>query len=176
MAKTHIIDPNEEYRKRTSIAFQGEYKNIIDQKDELKRQVNYARSCFEEYLICEGSLKNVVEGGETKGFSLGIRINWYRSMAITLIRRIEIMVDGEVMPREAITFQVEGQKNRYKLDDIGEEQAEEYWYLNKIGYVGVEKPGGLKPGLHEVEVALEMFVTYHNYPDLSYMKKIMIVE
>ncbi len=176
MDKSYIIEASKEYESRQSIEFEGEYTYIIDDPDKIKKEVNRARSCFEPYLICEGSLKNVETDGEISGFSLGLRLNWYRSFAITLIRRIELRIDGEVIPREDIIFQVEGSENKYKLDDIGEEQAFEYWYLNKIGFVTVNRPGGLKKGVHEVEALLEMFVTYHNYPDTSYMKKLMIIE
>jgi len=176
MDKSYIIDPNKEYNSRQSIAFQGEYTYIINDKEERNRQVNRARSCFEQYLIQENTLENVEVDGKIVGFKIGLRLNWYRSFALTLIRRIELMIDGKLIPRESITFQVEGSENKYRLDDIGEDQAFEYWYLNKIGYVTVDLPGGLSKGVHEVEALLEMFVTYHNYPDVSYLKKIMRIE
>ncbi len=83
------------------------------------------------------------------------------------------MVDGQLVPRDSIRFQVEGSDNIYRLDDIGEEQCDEYWYLNKYGHLIVDWPGGLEKGAHEIEVLLELFVTYHSYRDASYMKRIM---
>lgn len=64
----------------------------------------------------------------------------------------------------------------YRLDEIGPEQSEEYWYLNKYGYLHLRLPGGLSKGPHITEVLLEVFVTYHNYPDATYQKKILLVE
>ena len=152
------------------------YEYVIQDKEALYDLVNTSRADWEQYLIVDDSLKNHVENGVTTGFELDIRLSWYRSFALTLIERIELMVDGKVIPREAITFQVEDSDNKYRLDDIGEAQCDEYWYLNKYGHLIVDFPGGLAAGAHEVEVLLELFVTYHAYRDASYMKKIMRVQ
>ena len=149
------------------------YEYVIPDKAAVYDLVNTSRANWEQYLIVDDSLKNREENGEVTGFDLDIRLCWYRSFALTLIRRIEVMVDGVLVPREKLLFQVEGSPRRYHLDEIGEAQADEYWYLNKYGHLIIDWPGGLTPGAHEVEVLLEVFVTYHNYRDASYMKKIM---
>lgn len=154
----------------------GEYKAVLEDPRELERLVYSARSCWEQYLIVDGSLHNDVCGDAITGCTLAIRTCWYRSMAVTLIRRLEVRIDGELIPQEDIYFQVEGNPHTYRLDEIGPKQSEEYWYLNKYGFLHLRKPGGLTPGPHMVEVFLEVFVTYHNYPDATYQKKILIVD
>lgn len=153
-----------------------EYKAVLEDSKELERLVYSARSCWEQYLIVDGSLKNDVQGGAVTGCTLAIRTCWYRSLAVTLIRRLEVRIDGELIPQEDIFFQVEDNPNTYRLDEIGPEQSEEYWYLNKYGYLHLRKSGGLAKGPHTAEVLLEVFVTYHNYPDATYQKKILVVE
>ena len=176
MGKEHVVDHHHEYKTRTSIAFEGKYEYIIDNKEKLFKNVNSSRSCWEQYLIVDGSLKNITKDSEITGFGLSIRINWYRSLAVTMIRRIELMIDGKLIPREKIYFQIEDNDKIYKLDEIGPGHAEDYWYLNKECILFVDQPGGLEKGIHEIEAALHVFITYHNYPDVSYMKKIMILE
>jgi|GEM_PF-6442943 len=149
------------------------YEYVIHDKEAVYDLVNTSRADWEQYLIVDGSLKNHEEDGKITGFALAIRLCWYRSFALTLIERIELMIDGQLIPREAIRFRVEGSDREYRLDEIGEAQCDEYWYLNKYGCLTVDRPGGLSAGPHEVEALLELFVTYHAYRDASYMKKIM---
>lgn len=146
---------------------------LLEDPKALEKQVYSARSCWEQYLIREDSLKNRSEGGRITGYDFAIRTCWYRSLAITLIRRLEVRVDGEIIPPEQFRFEVEGSGKAYRLDEIGPEQAEEFWFLNKFGYIHVDKPGGLKAGPHDIEVVLEVFVTYHNYPDCTYQKRVV---
>lgn len=149
------------------------YEYVIPDKAAVYDLVNTARSNWEQYLIVDDSLRNRQDGDTIAGFELDIRLCWYRSFALTLIERIELMVDGQLIPRENIRFQVEGSDLKLRLDEIDETYADTYWYLNKYGHLLVDWPGGLNPGAHEVEVLLEVFVTYHSYRDASYMKKIM---
>ena len=153
-----------------------EYKAVLEDPKELERLVYSARSCWEQYLIVDGSLKNDVQGDAVTGCTLAIRTCWYRSLAVTLIRRLEVRIDGKLIPQEDIFFQVEDNPHMYRLDEIGPEQSEEYWYLNKYGYLQLRLPGGLSKGPHITEVLLEGFVPYHNYPDATYQKKILLVE
>ena len=153
-----------------------EYKAVLEDPKELERLVYSARSCWEQFLIVDGSLENDTWGNTAAGYTLAIRTCWYRSLAVTLIRRLEVRIDGELIPQEDIFFQVEDNPHVYRLDEIGPEQSEEYWYLNKYGYLHLRKPGGLAKGPHMVEVFLEVFVTYHNYPGATYQKKILVVE
>lgn len=153
-----------------------EYQAVLENPEELEKLVYSARSCWEQYLIVDGSLKNDCNGDAVTGCTLAIRTCWYRSLAITLIRKLEVRIDGELIPQEDIFFQVEDYPNVYRLDEIGPEQCDELWYLNKYGYLHIRKPGGLSKGPHMVEVFLEVFVTYHNYPDATYQKKILVID
>ncbi len=149
------------------------YEYVINDKAAVYDLVNTARSNWEQYLIVDDSLRNWQKDGKPSGFTLDIRLCWYRSFALTLIERIELMVDGQLIPRENIRFQVEGSDLILRLDEIDSRYADTYWYLNKYGHLIIDWPGGLAPGAHEVEVLLEVFVTYHSYRDASYMKKIL---
>ena len=50
---------------------------------------------YEKYVLCSDSLKNVVQNGETTGFSLQIRIPYYRCVPLSMVEDLKVIVDGQ---------------------------------------------------------------------------------
>jgi hypothetical protein len=56
------------------------------------------------------------------GFELDVYLNWYRSLPLSSVDTLELTVDGEVVPRDEITF------NGRSLDELAE-RWDEYWFV-----------------------------------------------
>src|SRR2546430_3123603 len=42
------------------------------------------------------------------GFELDVHLNWYRSLPLSSVKTVELTVNGEAIPRDEITFVVNG--------------------------------------------------------------------
>ena len=82
---------------------------------------------MDRLMIVEDSLESV-DGG----FAFLGRLPYYRGLGLSMVENIEVSVDGEVLPREAIRLSVRGKT--YTLDEVG--QAALTW--NAVRAQGVE--------------------------------------
>ena len=105
---------------------------------------------FERYLVCEDGFRNVRRGAEVIGFQVKSRISYFRSMPLSMIEDVGVKVDGRSYAREQIRvglragqFTLEQMKSRHDLR----------WQFAEDGVLTVLAPGGLAPGLHDVEVS-----------------------
>jgi len=102
-------------------------------------------------MIVEGSLQ-AVEGG----FSFLGRLPYYRGLGLSMIEDIQVSVDGETLPREAIRFAVRGQT--YTLDEM-ETCYDNRWNFGEKATI-IALNGGLSAGPHDVTFAVRMRVSY----------------
>jgi len=61
-------------------------------------------------VICEDSLKHVYVDGEKAGFQFEARLAYYRGHYLSDIDLLEVYLDGEKMPDEAVTFELNGKE------------------------------------------------------------------
>lgn len=106
---------------------------------------------MDKLMIVEGSLENV-DGG----FAFLGRLPYYRGLGLSMIENIEVTVDGEVLPREAIRFSVRGKT--YTLDQM-ETVYDDRWNFGEKAQI-IALNGGLAPGQHKVEMAVRYRVSY----------------
>src|SRR5579875_2581247 len=111
---------------------------------------------FDAHIICEDGFENVVENGETVGFSILARLPYYRGLGLSMIEDIALKVDGEAMPRESVRFSVRGRS--WTLDEM-ETVYDDRWNFGEKAKVTVLKPGGLTPGPHRIELSERMRVS-----------------
>jgi Domain of unknown function (DUF6379) len=104
---------------------------------------------FEAYLVCEAGFKNVRDNGRIVGFQVKSRISNWRGMPLSLIEDLGVTVDGEKFPRNSLRVNLGG--HDYSLDDM-KDKVDARWQFDEIATITVQKPGGLAPGLHDVEV------------------------
>jgi hypothetical protein len=64
--------------------------------------------------------------GADDGFELDVHLNWYRSLPLSSVKTVELTVNGERIPREAISFAVNG--HEYTLDELPE-HWDEIWFV-----------------------------------------------
>lgn len=103
-------------------------------------------------MIVEGSLETV-EGG----FSFLGRLPYYRGLGLSMIEDIQVSVDGEQLPREAIRFSVRGKT--YTLDEM-ETVYDDRWNFGEKATI-IALNGGLSDGsTHAITFAVRMRVSY----------------
>lgn len=104
---------------------------------------------LEKEIIQEQGFRNVRRNGQTVGFQVGYRSCYYRGVWLSMSLGFDVSVDGEKFPRDQVTVTIGGRTySQEAMKTITDVQ----WPVSEAAILTVTKPGGLKPGLHEVEV------------------------
>ena len=115
---------------------------------------------FEKYLIMVHDFKNVIQNGQTTGFQVNIRINYYRGVYLSQVDTLKLIIDGEEFPVDKMTFSVPehgpnipSNRRTYTFAELAKATTAR-WFFGDYATLTVSKPGGLKPGLHTVQLGL----------------------
>ncbi len=112
---------------------------------------------FDKYMVLTRGFQNVSQGGQTVGFQMKVRITYYRGVFLPLVAGFDVTVDGEKFKPEQIRFSY---KNKtYTFEEMGKAEKV-HWDFGEPATLTVLKPGGLKPGIHEVEVVQTVKPSY----------------
>jgi hypothetical protein len=109
---------------------------------------------YDKHIIYPNSLRNLADGS---GWSVGVRLPYYRGQPLSVVEDIAVKVDGEAAPREQLRFSVRGKS--WTLDQL-EENTAERWEFGEVAEVSVLRPQGLAAGRHEVEVGVQLRISY----------------
>lgn len=120
---------------------------------------------YEKYVLCKDTLQNVVEQGETTGFSLQVRIPYYRGVPLSMVPDLKVVVDGIEYAGDDLTFTVSG--GTFTLAEMPTVTFYR-WEFGEKAAITVKKPGGLAAGTHNVEVYILLRISY--MPWRSYTK------
>ncbi len=113
---------------------------------------------YDNFLVREGSLKNVEKDGFVIGFKFDIRIADYRGCFLSLHNGYYITVDDEAFPRELQKFEINNKPPR-DFDEIAT-CIWEHWDFDDYGTVYVQTPGGLSKGVHRLGVLQSVLSQY----------------
>lgn len=105
------------------------------------------------------------ENGKEDGFEFCVRTRYYKGLWLSQFRVGDVIVDGEVFPKNTIVW------NFYGIDYTPEEMYDRmdiYWQVNDLATVKVKKPGGLTKGYHEVDVKFGWVCNYNAEPEKEY--------
>ncbi len=105
---------------------------------------------LETHVIQAKAFKNVGDG-EPSGFQVAVRCPYYRGVWASLLEGAELVVDGETFASDSVRWTLGG--TTYTADELAE-STDVRWPFEEPAILTVDKPGGLQPGLHEVEVAV----------------------
>ena len=119
---------------------------------------------FDKYLIVEGSLRNSGPADAPTGFAFDAKLGYYRGIGLSMIEALDVTVDGEPVPREAVRFD-EG-KGPLSLDEM-ESAYDRRWPFGAAATIIVERPGGLPPGEHTLELSQRLRVSYLPFPSIN---------
>ncbi len=107
--------------------------------------------------LLDRGFNNVREGGQITGFRVLVRDGYYRGIYVNLIDSIEVQVDGEKFGVDKVMAGFNG-KN-YKQPDL-DKLENVRWQFGEPATLTVTKPGGLKPGWHDVAVVVRERISY----------------
>jgi hypothetical protein len=104
---------------------------------------------LEKEIIQECGFRNVRKNGQTVGFQVRYRSCYYRGVWLSMSLGFDVAVDGEKFSRDQTTVTIGGKTHTQEaMKKIGDVQ----WPISEAAILTVAKPGGLKPGAHEVEI------------------------
>jgi len=128
-----------------------------------------------EETILDRGFKNITQNGKITGFQLQVKTAYYRGVYLSLMEGFEVTVDAETFKRDQIKFTVGN--STYALDEL-EALTDVRWPFSDAATLTVSKPGGLQPGLHEVQVVQKTRVSYMPVQPSVYVskKKMTLVE
>jgi hypothetical protein len=119
---------------------------------------------LEKYMIRESGFRNVFENGQVTGFRVNVIIAYYRGVYLRFVENFVVKVDGETFARDKIRFTV--RDHSYALDDLAK-VTDVRWNFGEPATLTISKPGGLAPGMHEVEVAETIRISYLPMPNVT---------
>lgn len=117
---------------------------------------------FDQFLINDKSLENVVSNGKTTGFKFAVRNADYRGCFLSLHNGYYIRCDGIEYPREKQKFEINGKAPR-SFEEL-KTCCWEHWDYDDEGIVYVEKEGGLSEGTHVIELQQSVLAQYGYMP------------
>ncbi len=127
---------------------------------------------FDKYLIVDGSLRNVGPAEAPSGFAFEAKLGYYRGLGLSMVEALDVTVDGEPIPREAIRFD-EG-NGPLSLDEM-ETAFDRRWPFGASATITVERGGGLTPGEHQLEFSQRLRVSYMPFPSINSDAKTLAV-
>lgn len=112
---------------------------------------------LEHQLIQSTGFRNFGPVGAREGFAVRVRIPNYHGTRLSQLDGFTVTVDGEVFPFEQNRLVIRNEA--YTLEELREETTAR-WGLLEWGEILVDKPGGLAPGIHKVEVLARIRYSY----------------
>ena len=112
---------------------------------------------LETHMLNPNGYKNVSEGGKTVGFAFQMRVPYYRGITLSIIRNIDVVVDGAAYPRDDLTITVNGET--FTLEEA-RTVISNRWLFGQFGEITVKKDGGLTPGAHHLDVTITVAPSY----------------
>lgn len=112
---------------------------------------------FENYMLLQRGFQNVKQNNQIIGFQILVRIAYYRGIMLNLIGDFQVTVDGEVFNNDKILVTV-GSKTFTFAETATIKDV--HWDFDKPLKLTILKPGGLKPGDHEMKFMQNIKVSY----------------
>ena len=115
---------------------------------------------YNEILICDKPITNVVVAGITVGYEFQIRYPSYRGCFLSCIENLHFTVDGQELDNTYVYFGLNGKQ--FTMDELPE-LFREYWDVMTPAVIRVMAPGGIAKGEHEIGVSMQHRVPYSGY-------------
>lgn len=112
-------------------------------------------------VICDDSLKNSYIDGKKSGCQFMIRLSYYRGHFLSVIDQFEIRIDGQRVDDQDIRFCIN--EKELAVNQLASAYTE-FWNILDPACIKIRKPGGLKPGAHDIDVTLMFRSPYMPLP------------
>lgn len=94
--------------------------------------------------------QNIESDGRISGYQFRFKAQYYRGITLSIIRDIQVIVDGEPVRREDIRFTVNHET--FSLEEMRTVIDSDYrWEFGEFASVSVLKEGGLEKGNHHIQ-------------------------
>ena len=125
------------------------------------------RMQLNEQIVKKESFRHLYINGKKNGFSFDVQLAYYRGHYLSDIDSLEVRLDGEKLPDEAVSFELNGKEMPvYKLKYA----VTEFWSQVVPATIHVIKAGGVEAGEHELDFVLMLRVPYMQIgPDHTFM-------
>ena len=110
-----------------------------------------------QYTLLSRGFQNVKRNNQIIGFQIMVRMPYYQGIIIPKLGTYEVAVDGEKFGIDKILFTVGG--GTYTFEETAYATDVRWEYTDPM-ILTILKPGGLKPGTHEVSVAQRIRPSY----------------
>lgn len=115
------------------------------------------RMPLNEEIIKKESIKDIYINKQKNGFEFKVQLAYYRGHYLSDIELLEVYMDGEKMPSEAITFELS--KKELPLYKVYNGMSE-FWSQVEQAKIRVIKEGGLSLGEHTLTLKLMLRIPY----------------
>jgi hypothetical protein len=110
---------------------------------------------FDEIMINGNEMFPDDDGYSSIRFDL--RLPWYRGLTLSCVTSLEVTLDGEAVKPGDLSLTLNGLK--HSLEEL-KGLTEVFWSQRRTAKIHVRTPGGLKPGPHDLKVALFLNIPY----------------
>ena len=115
------------------------------------------RMPLNEEIVKKDSFRHEYINGKKNGFSFDVQLAYYRGHYLSDIDELEVRMDGELVPQEVVTFELNGKEMPvYKVKMA----VTEFWSKVVPAKIPVKYPGGGSAGEHELELKLMLRIPY----------------
>jgi hypothetical protein len=125
---------------------------------------------FDKFLIDAASLRNTGPADAPTGFTFEAKLGYYRGLCLSMIEELTVSIDGEALPREAVTFD-EG-FGPLTLDEM-ETAYDRRWPFGAPATLAVSHPGGFPDGDHKLGLKQKLRVSYLPFPAFNTDEKVV---
>jgi hypothetical protein len=114
---------------------------------------------FDKYIICENSLRQRSGNGAGNGFSVELRLPYYRALGLSMVEKIALTIDGAPVPQERMTLVVAD--GAFAVCDLGEVQ-DARWGFGEVARLDVDGVAlaATPAGGHDVQVEQHLRISY----------------
>ncbi|WP_321814167.1 MULTISPECIES: C-glycoside deglycosidase beta subunit domain-containing protein [unclassified Paraburkholderia] len=130
---------------------------------------------FDKYIICENSLRPRAGNDAAAGFSLELRLPYYRALGLSMVEKIALTIDGETVPVERMTLNVED--GAFAVADLGKVD-DARWGFGEVARLDVEGVTlkATTEGGHDVQVEQHLRISYLPFTLVGKDRKFLALE
>lgn len=122
---------------------------------------------YEKYMIVPELAQNT-----ENGFEIGARLPYYRGVSLSMVEEIEVTVDGETLPQNAVALNIYG--ITYNLEQR-ENELNDRWEMGDVAMLQIDKAGGLSKGEHTIGLKINLRIGYMPFPSIRVAEKTVII-
>jgi sugar phosphate isomerase/epimerase len=124
------------------------------------------------FSIRQHGFHNISGPGGVTGFQLLVQSPYYRGVWFSLIEGVDVTVDGETFDNSKTRFKLGERTYTWaEMETIGDK----LWPWLEPATVIVDKPGGLKPGVHDVAVVIKIRISYMPFNPVGHFANAKLV-